>query len=171
MLYAHPRIAHDLIATIPRMQYVAEMVAHQNDVFKTAQADPKMDGAILMGASILKVAVDLDTVMSKTDNWEMSLGVLERKGRLSGEYNPNVLEVLPGIARIEVAMGERQVRLAELENGMTLARDVRTVSGQLLLAHGQRINSLTRIHLQNQFTYGSIKDDIHVCVKLKGELA
>jgi FixJ family two-component response regulator len=162
MLRNHPHIARDLIATVPRLEFVAEIVAHQNDSFKAAQADSSIEGAVLMGSSILKAAGDLDVLLSKSNSLDTAINIMELRTRNSGEYNPAVTRVLHKIEKFE-RTGEMEVRmLAQLENGMILAKDIRTLSNRLLLSEGHQLNTLTRLHLQNQLTKGNMKDEFYV---------
>lgn len=162
MFQVHPQIARDLIATIPRLQFVAEIVAHQNTSFKLAKEDKSINEAVLMGASILKAAVDLDTFQIKAGSLESAITIMERKTASTGEYNPSIIRILPRITSMEHKQERRTVRIADLSIGMLLAQEVKTTSGVLLLSRGQRINALTKMHLQNHTAKGMIRDEVVV---------
>jgi response regulator RpfG family c-di-GMP phosphodiesterase len=165
MLRNQARIARDLIATIPRLEFVAEMVAHQTDSFKTAQSDSSLDGAVVMGASILKAAGDLDILLLKTKSMEKAMNVMEFKSRSTGEYNPSIIEILRRIEKFEQADEIEQVSAERLEIGMILARNVITHTGQTLLSEGHQLNPLTCIHLRNHVKNGALKDEFFVWKK------
>ena len=55
----YPHTGHDLLVNIPRLEEVAEVVAHQNDSFEEelASSDSRAED-VIVGAQILKVALD-----------------------------------------------------------------------------------------------------------------
>ena len=60
----HPRIAADLVGNIPRLREVAEIIAYQEKRFDGGGLPPDgaSGGRIPLGARVLKVALDFDTL-------------------------------------------------------------------------------------------------------------
>jgi response regulator RpfG family c-di-GMP phosphodiesterase len=131
MLRKAPRIARDLIAAIPRLQIVAEIVAHQNHSFSETLATKDLDRAVVMGASILKAAIDLDVMAHKASSFEQAVAIMERKSRTPGEYNPAVIAALPKVTAITGQGQKTTVPVSALTDGMVLADDIQpSVNGQ-----------------------------------------
>ena len=64
MMAAHPSIGRELVANIPRLESVAEIIGSQQKCFdgSDTQADTPAGKEIPLGARILKVAIDYDTL-------------------------------------------------------------------------------------------------------------
>ena len=94
----HPFIASDLLAHIPRMQTIAEIIADQEKNFDGSGVpiDSRSGEEIPLGARILKAVLDFDTLQAKgTEKIES----VEQLAARSGLYDPEVLAALGEVLR------------------------------------------------------------------------
>lgn len=132
-----PAIADQLLANIPRLETVREIIQHQHDPFVAARPNPTRNGVPPIGSRLLRVAVDLDILEARGETRTVALATL--RGR-TGAYDPAVLEALGGISHVEKNSSLiRELTLDEVRPGMVLAQDVTTRTGLLLLARGQEV--------------------------------
>jgi len=136
MFQAHPSVGRDIVAKIPRLENVAQIIGYQEKCFDGtgAPADAKQGRAIPLGARILKVALDFDALKSSgMDEYEAFQRLREQARR----YDPDVLNALEGVVELAETVVVRTVALEDLASGMTFAEDIRTTTGLLLVSKGQ----------------------------------
>lgn len=163
MLETHPSVGHDLVANIPRLETVAEIIAYQQKRFdgSGAPADSASGKAIPLGARILKVAIDYDTL-----KWS-GLADVEAIAELRKHpewYDADVLAALT-IIGTEEPFEIQAVRAEELRTRMIVAEDVTTVDGTLLVSKGQEVTPALRQRLRNFERNGRLEDPIRVLVR------
>ncbi len=97
----HPRAGQELIQAIPRMEAVAEIIAHQARLYhrQNPLQDEPFGNAIPLGSRILKVALDLDELVCRGIGREDAMPTLKRR---QGWYDPSVIEALEKILPKEV---------------------------------------------------------------------
>ncbi|HUP03342.1 MAG TPA: HD domain-containing phosphohydrolase [Bryobacteraceae bacterium] len=128
---SHCAVAHDLIAKIPRLENVAEMVAGQTVAGRGTGGSDRVG----VGSSLLKTAADFDEQIMRGRAIDAILATM----RAGGAYNASYLDALRQ-AHVEESQTEtRAVRVADLRKGMLVGADVRTTKGLLLLAKGREI--------------------------------
>ncbi len=84
-------------------------------------------------------------------------------------YDPQALEALCGQLGQRVHVVERAVRVRDLEETMTIARDLRTVSGALLVAHGQQVSASLKSRLINYVRTGQLEEPVLVLCAVDAE--
>jgi response regulator RpfG family c-di-GMP phosphodiesterase len=137
-IYAdHPRLAYELIAHIPRIAMIGQIVANQQKTFKEL-ASPGLDDVVAMGAQMLKVAIDFDQLISRGESVSGAIGRLRQSPDI---YNPVVVVALDGVEVDQVGGRIKQVALRQLSAGMVLQEDVKAAGGMLLLAKGQEVTT------------------------------
>lgn len=163
----HPQVAHDLIARIPRMNTVAQIIANQNrrmnDVFEVKTVTPETEEA-RHGARILKVVLDFDKMLES--------GILPHQAfkdmtERIGWYDPIVMGVLKEIinkASTEFVNIEIDVR--KLRPGMLLNKPVYSSRNALLLSAGQDVTQPLIMRLINFAATGMMSETVHVSVPL-----
>jgi response regulator RpfG family c-di-GMP phosphodiesterase len=164
MLDAHPLIGRDLVANIPRLEGVAEIIACQGMRFDGTGAPPnsKKGAEIPLGARILKVALDFDTLKSR------GLTEIEAVLRLRaqrGAHDPQALAALEAINNVREFHEIREIGLRDLLGGMVFADDVQTVGGLLLVCKGQEANPPLCDRLKNYARHARIREPIRVVVR------
>lgn len=163
---AHPIIASDLLAKIPRMEPIAWMIAHQNrsapvegDIADREMADMRL------GAEILRATLAFDELlckdMSKTE-------AAHRVLRQNRDLDPRIFQAL---VELEPEIEDREMRscaIDDLATGMILQQDVRTHAGALMVAKGQEVTFPLILKLKNSYRKGAISGSVSVFV-LKGK--
>ena len=145
---SHPQIGHDLIANIPRLEEVAEIIAYQEKKYngQGMPRDGRKGEAIPLGARILHVALALDTLLSSDQNMKEALEEMRQR---TGCYDPGVIKALAAIVKSEAEHEILSVNLDQLQFNMILAEDVVTETGSLFVAKGQEVTPSLRTRLRN----------------------
>jgi len=114
----HPEVGRELLANIPRLEEVAEIVAYQDKLYdgRGFPSDDVRGTDIPLGSRILKAALDLDTLLSTGSRPETALAEINRR---QGWYDPAVLAALAKVVETEEACA------GELVDGVALADDLR----------------------------------------------
>jgi response regulator RpfG family c-di-GMP phosphodiesterase len=147
-----PQFARRLLANIPRLEGVIGLLdAYNNPAGFAADQVP-------VGAQILRIAVDYDELESSGLTDSVALGAL--RGR--GSYDATLLDAFSravGVGRGTPVV--RELRLAGLRTGMTLADDVRTLAGGLLVARGYTVTDQLIERLEN-LNAGGVREPLRV---------
>ncbi len=164
MFESHPAVGRDLVANIPRLERVAEIIACQENRFddSTALPDGRTGKNIPLGSRILKVALDFDTFESQGLPKPAAFAHLQAR---SSWYDPDVLLALQGVIGVEDPFGVCEVAVRDLTTDMILDEDVRTDSGLLLVAKGQEVGPALRQRLSNFAKKGHVQGPIRVLVR------
>ncbi|HUH64666.1 MAG TPA: HD domain-containing phosphohydrolase [Terracidiphilus sp.] len=143
-----PDIVEEILAHIPRLEPVREILRYQDKHFDGAgfPVDSAAGAAIPWGARALKVIVDFDQM--ETEGYPVSLAFDTLRGRV-GWYDPAILEALAQIAHSRPESDVRELPLSRLRVGMILAQDVRTSKGMLFIARGQEVTPSLLARLAN----------------------
>lgn len=144
----HPQIAKALLEHIPRLEGVAEIIAHQNDLYSSPLDDPgkRRDSDACLESSVLKLALDWDELLASGMNDELAIAEINDR---RGWYDPRVLAVLGKLVSVSEVHVVKRVELAELKEGMILADDVRSINGTLLCTKGQQVTRSMLACLRN----------------------
>jgi response regulator RpfG family c-di-GMP phosphodiesterase len=158
---AHPAVAADLLSKIPRMEPIAWMIAHQNEL-------PTVDGDISdrdmadmrLGAAILRVTVAFDELLRRED-----MSRTEAAHRLARQFRDVDRRVFEALVEVEPEADARQTRacgIEELAAGMILEQDVRTVTGMLIVSRGQEVTLPLIVKLKNFLKKAQIESSVTV---------
>jgi response regulator RpfG family c-di-GMP phosphodiesterase len=156
MVRAHPGVGRDLVANIPRLEEVAEIIAAQNHRFD------EHGERIPHGARVLKVALDFDTLVAGGLPGPEAAAELRTR---AGCYDPEVLAALADVACLAAAEELREVAVSELTGQMILAEDIRSTNGLLLVGKGQEVTLSLRQRLKNFARSAHIQEPIKVYVR------
>ncbi|MCS7306125.1 MAG: response regulator [Thermoguttaceae bacterium] len=162
----HPKVGHELIRNIPRLEEVAEIIGYQEKLYngKGFPQDFRAGQEIPLGARILKVALDWTALMAAGLQPEMAFVHLRQR---QGWYDPQVVEALKHALEISEEYAVREVRVNQLVDGMILAEDVRSIHGTLLCPKGQEITPAVRHRLRNYMVNVGIQGPIRVFVRFR----
>lgn len=165
MLRAHPRVGAQLLQSIPRLEEVAEMIAHQDASYSpTKESRGALHGEDLpIGARILRVALDFDLEANRVESPIDAVATLKAR---EGSYDPGVLDALEIVARLASEQTGAAVSLVGLQVGMIIAESVYTTSGLLLIAAGQNVTVSILKHLHNRMRSQTdpVVEPIHVLI-------
>ena len=159
----HPFIASDLLANIPRMQIISEIIAFQEKNFDGSgvPVDSRRGEQIPMGARILRVVLDFDTLLAEGHK---KLEAFEQLKARPGLYDPAVLSALAEVISKETGFTKALVTASQLRDGMVLSRDVVLLDGRLLAARGYKVNRALLERLRNFSEKPGIREPVAVFV-------
>jgi response regulator RpfG family c-di-GMP phosphodiesterase len=159
----HPKVGHDLIATIPRLEAIAKIIGYQEQHYDgTGIPGDGISGAgIPLGGRVLKVALDFDTLVSGGIRPEEALVSLRER---AGWYDPAVVEALGRQFDAQIAEVIRSVPIRGLCDGMILVEEVRSTWGLLLVAKGQDVTTSLRLRLGNIAANGGLIGSVRVMI-------
>lgn len=141
----HPRIAHDLLAHVPRLDEAAGIIAEAAELIETRKAAP-------LETRLLAAALDYDSKLHLAGSSHAAAIESLRKHRT--EFGPDVVDafehaVVPTQHSVVAQVGVKQLRV-----GMTLDQDLTLVSGVKVLSAG---HVLTPTVLQRLYAYAELK--------------
>jgi response regulator RpfG family c-di-GMP phosphodiesterase len=144
-----PGISRDLVATIPRLEDVAEAIGcHRARFDGTGSAPGVPRGEDLpLAARILRLAVDFDAGMAQRPSVQATISALRAD---PGAYDPALLDTLAACHDASGTQGPpRDVDVLLLEPGMVIFDDVLTTEGLLLISRGTVVTDALVLRLEN----------------------
>jgi response regulator RpfG family c-di-GMP phosphodiesterase len=164
MFHSHPSVGRSLVANIPRLETVAEIIGYQEKGFDGAgvPTDGRQGRGIPLGARLLKVALDFDMLRSR------GLDDMEAVNRLRAQprtHDPDVLAALGEIVAQSESYVTKEVGLRDLAGGMILAEDLKTRNGLLLVCKGNEVTPSLCQRLENYARKAGIHEPIRVLVR------
>ena len=141
---AHPSVAYSLLSKIPRLEPIAWMIEHQNQL-PPEGADPDM-ADMRMGAQILHLTLEYEQLihkgMSRTD-------AVHSLSRQNAEFNPDFFEALVALDPNAEEGEIRKCRIELLSPGMIVQDEVCTMEGSLVVSKGQEVTPALIVKLKN----------------------
>jgi response regulator RpfG family c-di-GMP phosphodiesterase len=136
-MYAnHPAVSHELIRHIPRLEVVAEMIAHQQESYTNDEASHTAQerDQILLGAHILKVVLDFDRLMLRGMSHHDAVVDLLQHADAYG-----IVAALQDMELEEAEAVAQLVTVRDLYPGMVLDENIRAKTGLLVIAKGHEV--------------------------------
>jgi len=163
MFQRHPQVGHDLIANIPRLESVAEIIAYQNKHYngEGMPLDDRKGEDIPLGARALHVALDFDMLVSSGKEPRQALQEIQQR---HGWYDLTLVKALASIVKAEASYVVRTVGIADLVTGMILADHVYASSGMLVISRGLEVTPSLKERLANFDAKIGIRAPIKVLV-------
>jgi CheY-like chemotaxis protein len=125
MFRAHPERGARLLADIPRLDVVAEIIRGQQMI----EDDPAVMEESRQGARMLHLALELDRKIYRGVACGRALGEL----RVLGGFDIRMLDALAGYTPARAEFDVRRLSIRELRTGMALDQDVMSKDGNLLI--------------------------------------
>jgi CheY-like chemotaxis protein len=166
---AHPLVARDLLASIPRMEPIAWMIAHQNQTASVESdlADREM-ADMRVGAEILRVTLAFDEFLRK------GLSRTEAGTRLARQFRGLDSRIVYALVELDPEVDAAEVRtctIEELVAGMILDEDVYAKNGFLIVAKGQEVTLPLTLKLKTFSEKQAIKTTIRVTLPKHSQLS
>jgi CheY-like chemotaxis protein len=165
MIQHYPRVGHDLLVRIPRMETVSEIIAYQQLTYKEVctLAQGRNAATVITGASILKLAFDFYQLRNSGCLPYQAYQVL---GEHSDWYEPRLLNALREVLDQErgESYTQKTVNVLSLRPGMLLDESVVTDRGVLLVVKGQEVTRSLIQRLSNFVEMGVVEDQFQVLV-------
>jgi len=149
---SHPTIGAGLLAHIPRMELVSEIIKAQHARF---------DEEPPFGARILKVVLDYDMFANRG---LPAASIFVQMFGVKGVYDPAVLKAFEGTIPVDSGYVRRRVNMRELKENMILEEDIVTVDGMLLLAKDAELNETSIYRLIESKNSFNIVEPVSVLV-------
>ncbi|ADU63690.1 MAG: response regulator [Pseudodesulfovibrio sp.] len=154
----HPMVTAGMLARIPRMGRVSEIILHQND----SLADTP---SLSIEARILKVCLDYDAHTQRGMDKQDAIDAL--RGR-AGVYDPKVLDIL----ELGTAGGDGYVRrdleLKDLRQGMILDEPLWSLDKVHIMAEGTEITETALMRVHNFAKAQRLPGRLRVLVPVEG---
>ena len=157
-----PEISAKLIASIPRMEEVQNILLMQGTNWNGEHAAVRgmREERIPIGARILRLATDFDSLLLRGANAEDALDIITRA---TGVYDPDVVEALNQSRGRRVPEPDTMaVKISDLIPGMLFSQDLRTPEGVLVVARGQELSEQLLAHVLHCWQGHSTDTVIHV---------
>ena len=164
----YPEIGAQLINKIPRLESISEIIRYQNKGFDGSgiPEDGVAGEAIPLGARILRPVLDLVFGFSGVSDAE----ALERLKSRAHLYDPQVIKALEAVVGATNERVVQRISVTQLSESMTIADDIVSESGQLLVRKGQSLSSSMIKRLINYCLNGLAPDKISVYADAAEEL-
>ena len=163
LVHQHPATGSSLLGNIPRMAEIARTIEYQEKRFDGSGVprDACSGEDIPVGARILKVVLDFDTLQAPGGTQDEALATMRQR---DGWYDPVVLVALENVVGVEGEHDVESVDIKALKPGMVLTEDVRTASGLLLISRGQEVSATIIERLRYAAKDAGITGSIRVLV-------
>jgi response regulator RpfG family c-di-GMP phosphodiesterase len=152
-----PTVADQILGGIPRIEQVRAAILGQTD-----DGGPAVDGDDRLGASVLRVSRDFDTLLGKGND---AIGALATMRNQRQRYDSVLLDALAEVVAADEDRSPRAVGVADLHPGMVLAEDVFTNAGLKLVPKGNHLTVSMIARLENYAAMeAGIAEPLHVFV-------
>jgi response regulator RpfG family c-di-GMP phosphodiesterase len=140
-----PEVAGKLLLNVPRLEPVMQIL---DAVRATDDQLHKLgDGTVGLGARILQLALDYDTLLARGQSAEVTIETLFAK---ESRYGRSLIEKFAALVGAATATREiLKIPLHKVQPGMVIMEDVRTHLGTLLIASGFEVSSQFLERLRN----------------------
>jgi hypothetical protein len=146
------------LENIPRLEGVMQILDNYARPFKEGAGS----GVIPIGARMLRIARDYDALQAQGVEPAVALNAMSSR---EGLYDSHLLETFTEITATGPDVQVREITVGELRAGMTLADDVRSAAGQLLIAHGHDASEGLIERLRN-LADGFVREPLRIFVSV-----
>jgi response regulator RpfG family c-di-GMP phosphodiesterase len=159
-----PQAAAALLRQIPRMEKIASSLAYLGKNFDGTglPRDGVAGTQIPIGARMLRIVRDMEDLLNREQTAAEALSQMQQK---AGVYDPNILAAAQSCFGSEPepeSMAATPVAWASLKEGDTLADDIPSECGSLLLTKGCRVTPNLRRMLQEMAARGRMPASVRV---------
>lgn len=157
----HPSIACGLLANIPRMESVAEIISNQQVPYRelVASRNRSLNDPVILGAQMLNVALFIEQNISAGLTYEGAIAQLQKR---SAEYSPVIAGTLVDLQVVQSRFLIRNIKTVDLKLGMIMNQDIRSKKGMLLISNGQEITQAVINLIDGWIERGEIASIVNV---------
>lgn len=154
---SHPSVARELLAHIPRLEPVADMIgALGSDRIDT------LEPRVALGVRVLNAAMDYDDYVQGG----LTEGAAATAVRQSDRHGDDILKALDRVAAEAGGYVEKSLGVAELVSGLILAADLYAADGRLLLTEGNELSLAARTRIVQYADHVGVREPIRVRVPI-----
>ncbi|HJU11391.1 MAG TPA: HD domain-containing phosphohydrolase, partial [Candidatus Binataceae bacterium] len=150
-------VGRKLLAKIPRLEKVSQMVAQQQLGWSTG---PLPTDEVPVGAHLLRIALDFDEQVLQGK----SLGEALAEMRRCKDYNPRFVDALRRFDIRDAGNQNRLVVLNQLKPGMIIDADLYSNTGMLLLGKGHEVTESAIARLESFASLFGVAEPISVII-------
>lgn len=144
----HPEIAAKLVSNIPRLGSIARSILYQNKGFDGSgfPTDGISGKKIPLGARLLRPLLKMVAEESKGVSTIDAFFTLKSE---SDYYDSEILSVIESVVDSAAKMVIKDISVTQLNENMTIAQNIFSESGMLLIGRGQTVSLplITRLHI------------------------
>jgi response regulator RpfG family c-di-GMP phosphodiesterase len=159
LLDQHPQIGAKLVANIPRLHGVSEIIRLQNMRFDVVTVDASANDEDIRSAQILGVITAIDMLESCHTPTHLAAAILKAD---AGRFDPEVIEAVIHVLKLDVPNDVVETTVRTLRDGMILMTDIETTDGRLLVSRGQIVSDTLRARLLLHQRRSAIREPILV---------
>ena len=160
----HPAVGRELLAKIPRLEMVAQIVFLQDHASResiTPSKDMSDERAILFGGQLLRLALEMDQLLNTGMEFIQALSELQQTYGLD---HPMV-EALMGFDKVKGSRVVMHVVAEELSAGAVAAEDILSTTGQVLVTKGHEITTPVVLRLRSCAQANGLKEPFAVEIR------
>jgi ActR/RegA family two-component response regulator len=154
-----PQVVEELLEHIPRLEPVRAILRLTTRNYHDLTANAATPAPLAWGASALKIVLEYDELQSCPESAGDAVRIM--RGR-RGRYNPEIFEAFVKLCGPSEEGKIRELAISELRLGMTLAEDVKTSKGLLLIARGQQMTPSLIERIRNFSATVGIREPLRV---------
>jgi len=145
---SHPKLAGKLLASIPRLEGVAEMISCQLQQFDLSALpeDVREWDSKMLGTLVLRASTDLDDLVASGHPADKAISALQKKTQVFPEQLRQALRL------VKIAKGQVETKLvkaSQLVIGMILDEDMMSANGMRLIPSGQEVTQTILVRLRS----------------------
>lgn len=164
----HPEVTRELLAPIPRLEQVADMVALHLRPQSDARVYRSELDEVARGAQLLRVATEFDRlVRSKTPRGSVTAELRQTLWRC----DDLLIAAADALSVDEGAEDALPRTISELQPGVTFAQDLLTDGGVLVVGHGHQVTQLLIRRLHGLVASGQLTPETAVSVVRQPDVA
>ena len=161
-----PEVTESLLANIPRIESVREIIHYQNARYDgSGPANDRKGEDLPLGSRILKLVMDFDTLLGATGHSQSAIETLKNR---EGWYDSRLLGAfIDNHEETDSQLNVQQLMLHQILIGMVFAKDVRTDEGKLLIARGQEVTPSLQARVRHWATNGILSGELTMIIPSK----
>lgn len=159
---SHPQIGKSLLANIPRLENISNIISYQLLPFnpQTKTQNKIHTDEIPIEARILKVLDDYDFFLQTGLDEKAALQKMKEK---SGEYDTNILVALDAeIAGIYSGLRIVTIDIENIEAGMVIAEAINDKFGHALISKGSEISLVLKARLESYLKMNNVEKKVKI---------
>lgn len=159
---SHPQIGKTLLANIPRLENISNIISYQLVPFGEPSKNQTRVQAdeIPIESRILKVLDDYDYFLRTGLDEKTAIQKMKEK---TGEYDTNILVALDAeIAGIYTGLRIVTIDIEEIEAGMVIAEAIKDKIGHTLISKGSEISFVLKARLQSYMKMNNVEKQVKI---------
>lgn len=158
---SHPQIGKALLANIPRLENISNIISYQLLPFDPQNKSGKgSQEEIPIEARILKVLDDYDFYLRQGIDEKNAIEKMKAK---EGEYDPNIVIALDAeVAGIYSGLRIVTIDIEDIQAGMVIAEAIRDKVGHVLISKNSEISLVLKTRLESYIKMSNIEKKVKI---------